>query len=79
MIRHPSKDIAESMPYSIVHARADVRDEIVGRVFEDETVQQHHAASWIVYIQPGCRVLRPSREAISPTIRFTSTSANGKQ
>ena len=32
----------------IVHARADAGDEIVGRVFEDETVQQHQADGWIV-------------------------------
>lgn len=37
----------------IVHARADAGDEFVGRVFEDETVQQHHGDGRIVYVQPN--------------------------
>ena len=41
----------------IVRARADAGHEFIGRVFEDETVQQHDTDGRIVHIQPNA-VLR---------------------
>ena len=48
----PSLHFPDSF-FKFVHTRADAGGEIVGRVFEDETVQQHQADGRVVDVQPN--------------------------